>query len=72
MKRNYQIFQGANDNWVVLSQIGIPMLTSRRQGVAVAFGKALAHRACVELIVHPHGKPNAKYSGRALTYANRL
>lgn len=72
MKRDYQIFQGANDNWVVLNQRGIPMLTSRRQGVAEAFGKALAHRARVALIVHRHGKPSAQYSGRALTYAIRL
>ncbi len=72
MKRDFQVFQGANDNWIVLSQIGIPLLASRRQGVAEAFGKALAHRASVALIVHHHGEPSAHYSGRDLTYANRL
>lgn len=72
MKRDFQIFQGTNDNWIVLSQIGVPLLASRRQGVAEAFGKALAHRASVDLIVHQPGEPSAYYSGRDLTYANRL
>jgi hypothetical protein len=72
MKSDFQIFQGANENWVVLSQMGIPLLASRRQGVAEAFGKALAHRASVDLIVHQIGEPSAYYSGRDLTYASRL
>lgn len=72
MKRDFQIFQGANDHWVVLSQKGVPLLASRRQGVAEAFGKALAHRASVALIVHRHGAPSGLYFGRDLTYANRL
>ena len=72
MKRDFQIFQGTNDNWIVLSQIGVPLLASRRQGVAEAFGKALAHRASVSLIVHRHGEQSAHYSGRDLTYASRL
>lgn len=72
MKRDFQVFQGASDNWVVLSQSGVPLLSSRRQAVAEGFGKALAHRASVALIVHQHGEPSAKYSGRALTYANTL
>ncbi|MGD9922490.1 MAG: hypothetical protein AB7V13_13770 [Pseudorhodoplanes sp.] len=72
MKRDFLIFQGTNDNWIVLNQIGVPLLASRRQGVAEAFGKALAHRASVALIVRQHGKPSAHYSGRDLTYASRL
>lgn len=72
MKRDFQIFQGTNENWIVLSQIGAPLLASRRQGVAEAFGKALAHRASVSLIVHRHGEQSANYSGRDLTYASRL
>jgi hypothetical protein len=72
VKHDFQIFQGANANWVVLSQIGVPLLASRRQGVAEAFGKALAHRASVALIVHQNGEPSAHYSGRELTYASRL
>lgn len=72
MKSDFQIYQGTNDNWIVLSQIGVPLLASRRQGVAEAFGKALAHRASVALIVHRHGERSTHYSGRALTYASRL
>lgn len=72
MKRDFQIFQGSDDNWIVLSQIGVPLLASRRQGVAEAFGKALAHRASVSLIVHRHGERSAHYCGRDLTYASRL
>ena len=72
MKGDYHVLQGANNNWVVLSQIGTPMITSRRKGVAEAFGRALAHRASVSLIVHRHGGPSAHYFGRDLTYASRL
>lgn len=49
-----------------------PYLHRGAKGVAEAFGKALAHRASVDLIVHQHGEPSAYYSGRDLTYANRL
>jgi len=72
VKRDFQILQGTNDNWFVLSQGGVPLLASRRQGVAEAFGRALAHRASVSLIVHRHGEQSAHYSGSDLTYASRL
>ncbi len=72
MKRDFQIIQAVNDNWVVLSEMGVPLLASRRQAVAEAFGKALAHRADVALIVHQHGEQRLRYSGRDLTYAGGL
>lgn len=72
MKPDFQVERGANDNWVVLSQIGTPLGGFRRRVVAEAFGKALAHRAKVSLVVHRRGGRIICYSGDDLTYSVRL
>jgi hypothetical protein len=72
MRRDFHVQRGANDNWVVINQAGAPMIGFRRRSVAEAYGKALAHRAKVSLIVHRNGEGSIRYSERDLTYSVRL
>lgn len=72
MSRDFHVERGVNDNWVVLSQAGTPLKGFRRRSVAEAYGKALAHRANVSLIVHRQGEFSIRYSERDLTYSVRL
>ena len=72
MKPDFQVERGANDNWVVLSQGGSPVLGFRRRMVAEAFGKALAHQAKVSLVVHRRSGRVMSFSGDELTYSPRL
>jgi len=61
-----------HSNWVVMSQAGLPLIGFRRQAVAEAYGKALAHRAGVSLLVHEVGDRCIRYSGRDLSYSASL
>lgn len=71
MKRDFQVLRGANYNWIVLDQAGMQLLAFDRRGTAEAYGKALAHRAKVSLVVH-HCDRTMRYSERDLTYSVRL
>lgn len=61
-----------NDNWVVLSEAGAPLKGFRRRSIAEAYGKALAHRANVSLIVHRQGEFSIRCAERVSTYSVRL
>jgi len=68
MKRDFHVLRGAEDNWIVLNQAGLQLLAFDRRWTAEAYGKALAHRAKVSLIVHGSDR-TMRYSKRDLTYS---
>lgn len=72
MRHGYHVRQGADDRWIVLNPNGAPLVAFRRRRVADAYGKALAHRAKVSLVVHRCSVRTLRYSDRELTYSVRL
>lgn len=69
MKPVFQVARSANHKWVVVSPAGALPTEFRRRVLAEAYGKALAHRAKVSLIVHQCNERSVRYVGRDLTYA---
>lgn len=70
MRDDFHVQRGISDDWIVHNQSGAPLIAFRRRSVAEAYGKALAHRAKVSLVVdHSCGGGSMRYSERELTYA---
>jgi hypothetical protein len=72
MRSEIQVLRGESGEWTVLRQTGGPVTGFRRLCVAEAYGRALAHRARIALVVHHHRDRSVRFSGRELTYACSL
>lgn len=74
-RENIHVTRLPGDGWAVKQPSGA---TSRcfgrfsKREYAEAFGRALAHRRKVELIVHQPDGQQARYTASALTYPVRL
>lgn len=72
MNQDFHIRRGANDSWIVHNQTGAKLSAFQRRSVAEAYGKALAHRAKVSLIVHHCSTRSSRFAERDLTYSVRI
>lgn len=72
MNQDFHIRRGADDSWIVHNQAGAKLFAFQRRKVAEAYGKALAHRARVSLIVHHGSARSSRFAERDLTYSVRL
>lgn len=72
MRLDFHVRQCANDNWIVQDHTGAHLIAANRRWVAEAYGKALAHRAKVSLVVHRRGGRTTSFSKRDLTYSAQL
>jgi len=71
MTHDFHVKQTVDGGWVV-ERLGDALVGFRRRAIAEAFGRALAHRDKVSLIVHPRGAQPIRYSKAQLTYAARI
>ncbi|MCC7251353.1 DUF2188 domain-containing protein [Hyphomicrobium sp.] len=72
MTRDFHVHAQKGGEWIVVRQCGLPLASFRRRVVAEAYGRALAHRAKVALIVHHEADKQVRYSKAELTYSVTL
>lgn len=72
MTGDFRVEAGTGGGWIVARHLGSPLAQFRRRPVAEAYGRALAHREKVALIVHHHGDKQVRYAEADLTYARTI
>ena len=69
MKRDFHVRRGVSGGWIVVRPADSSVVQFRRRTIAEAYGRALAHRARVSLIVHHSDERKVRFSNGELTYA---
>lgn len=74
MKEDIHVTHQDGSGWVVQrsEEASTPLANFRRRAIAEAFGRALAHRHRVELVVHRADGKQVRYHHSALSYAAHL